>query len=76
MLRQIEWGVQNGPITKNGVLSVTTLFLIKVRNKNGTEVTLEISSTIVGDSNDKNNFPNKLLLSNTQVSGLRKAFFS
>ena len=25
MLRQIEWEVQNGPITKNGVLSVTTL---------------------------------------------------
>ena len=26
MLRQIEWWVQNGPITKNGVLPVTTLF--------------------------------------------------
>ena len=26
MLRQIECGVQNGPITKNGVLSLTTLF--------------------------------------------------
>ena len=24
MLRQIEWWVQNGPITKNGVLPVTT----------------------------------------------------
>ena len=24
MLRQIEWGVQNGPITKNEVLPVTT----------------------------------------------------
>ena len=26
MLGQIEWDVQNGPITKNGVLPVTTLF--------------------------------------------------
>ena len=26
MLRQIVCGVQNGPITKNGVLQVTTLF--------------------------------------------------
>ena len=26
MLRQIEWGGQNGPITKNGVLPVTILF--------------------------------------------------
>ena len=24
--REIEWSVQNGPITKNGVLPVTTLF--------------------------------------------------
>ena len=26
MLRQIEWGVQNGSNTKNGVLPVTTLY--------------------------------------------------
>ena len=30
MLRQIEWGVQNGPITKNTVLPVSTLFLKNV----------------------------------------------
>ena len=29
MLRQIEWWLQNGPITKNGVLPVTTLFFWK-----------------------------------------------
>ena len=29
MLRQIEWWIQNGPITKNGVLPVTTLFFWK-----------------------------------------------
>ena len=37
---------------------------------------MKISSNVVGDSNDKNNFPHKLLLTNTQVSRLRKAFAS
>ena len=32
------------------------------------------SSNVVGDSIDKNNFPQKLLLTNTHVSKLRKAF--
>ena len=27
MLKQIEWRLQNGPITTSGVLPVTTLFL-------------------------------------------------
>ena len=35
---------------------------------------LKISSNIVGDSNDANNFPLKLLLTKTQVSRLRKDF--
>ena len=30
MLRQIEWRLQNGPITKSGVLPVTTLFFWKI----------------------------------------------
>ena len=30
MLRQIELGVQNGPITKNGVLSLTSLNFFKI----------------------------------------------
>ena len=42
--------------------------------KNGTEVTLKISSNVVGDSNDENTFHHKLLLTNTRVSKLRKAF--
>ena len=42
--------------------------------KNGTKVTLNLSSNLVGDSNDENNFPHKLSLTNTQVSKLRKAF--
>ena len=39
--------------------------------KNGTNVT---SSNVVGDSNYENSCPHKLLLTNTQVSKLRKAF--
>ena len=35
---------------------------------------MKISSNVVGDSDDDNNFPRKLLLTNTQVSRLRKAF--
>ena len=42
--------------------------------KNGTKVTLNLLSNIVGDSNDENNFPHKLLLTNKQVSKLCKAF--
>ena len=38
------------------------------------EVTLEHSSNVVGDSNDENDFSHKLLLTNTQVSKLCKAF--
>ena len=30
MLRQIVWQLQNGPITKSGVLPVTTLFFGKI----------------------------------------------
>ena len=42
--------------------------------KNGTEVTLKIYSNVFGESKDENNFPHKLLLTNTQVSKLGKAF--
>ena len=46
----------------------------KIWNKNSAEVTLQISSKVVGDFNDKINFPHKLLLANTQVSRPRKVF--
>ena len=36
--------------------------IIKVWNKNRTEVTLNLLSDLVGDSNDETNFPHKLLL--------------
>ena len=42
--------------------------------KNGTEVILQISSSVAGGSIDENNFLYKLLLTNTQVSKLLIAF--
>ena len=42
--------------------------------ENDTEETLNISPNVIGDSNDEINFPHKLLLIDTQVSRLSKAF--
>ena len=42
--------------------------------KNGTEVTLNLSSNVTGNSNDEINFSHKLLSTNSQVLRLRKAF--
>ena len=42
--------------------------------KSDTEVVLKVSSNVAGDSNDENSFPNKLLLTDTQVLNLRKTF--
>ena len=47
---------------------------LKSRIKNSTNVTLNPSSNVVGDSNDETNFPHKLLSTNIQVSKIRKAF--
>ena len=55
-------------------LSNSQLNKLKAGIKHGTEVTLEISSNVVGDSNDANNFPHKRLLTNTQVLRLCKTF--
>ena len=55
-------------------LSNSQINKLKSAIKNGTEVTLRISSNFVGDSNDESNFTHNFLLSNTQVSRLRKAF--
>ena len=42
--------------------------------KNEPEVVLRLSSNMIGDSDDKINFPHELLLTNRQVANLRKAF--
>ena len=60
--------------TLNIKLSNSQLNELKSETKNGTEVTLKLSSNLVGDSNDENNFLHKLVLTNTQVSKLHKAF--
>ena len=60
--------------TLNAKLSNSQLNKLKFGTKNRTEVTLEISSNVVCDSNDGNKFTHKLLLTSTQLSKLRKAF--
>ena len=60
--------------TLNVKLSNLQLNKLKSGIRNSTEVTLKISSNVVGDSNDENNFPHKLLLTNTKVSKLHKTF--
>ena len=44
------------------------------RRKNDAKVTLNISPNAIGDSNDENYFPHKLLLTDTQMSKLCTAF--
>ena len=61
-------------ITLDIKLSNSQLNKLKSGIKNGSEVTLKLSSNVVGDSNDENNFQHKLLLTNTQVSKHCKAF--
>ena len=56
--------------TLNVKLSSLQLNKLKSAIKNGTGVTLNLSSNIIGDSNVANNFPHNLLLTNTQFSKL------
>ena len=43
---------------------------LKLTIKNETEAVLRLSSNVIGNSNDKTNFPHKLLLT-TQAANLR-----
>ena len=56
----------------NVKLSNSQLDKLKSAIKNETEVVLIWSSNMIGDN--ENNFPHKLLLTNRQVSNLRKTF--
>ena len=58
--------------TLNVKLSNSQPNKLKSGIKNGTEVTLKLVSNVVGNSTDENNFLHKLLLTNPQVSKLRK----
>ena len=55
-------------------MSTSQLNKFRSRIKNGTEVTLNLSSNVVGNSNDETNFAQKLLLTNTQILRICKAF--
>ena len=55
-------------------LSNSHLNKLKSAIKNGTEITLNLSSKFIGSSNDETNFLQKLLLTHTQLSKIRKAF--
>ena len=57
--------------TLNVKLSNSQLKILKSGIKDGTKVTLRVSSKVAGDSNDENKFPHKLLLTNTQVKLLQ-----
>ena len=58
----------------NVKLSNSQLNKLKSGIKNDTQVTINLSSNPVGESNDETNYPHKLLLINTQVSNINKAF--
>ena len=58
----------------NVKLSNSQLNKLKSAIKNETDVVLRQSSNMIGNYDDKTNFPNKLLLTNRQVTTLRKAF--
>ena len=55
-------------------LSNSQLNKLKYAIKNGTELTLNLLPNVIRSSNDKTNFPHKLLLTNTQVVKIGKAF--
>ena len=42
--------------------------------QNGTEVTLNLSANVIGNSHDETNFLHTLLLTNTQALRICKAF--
>ena len=62
--------------TLNVNLFYSKLNKLKLGIKNGTEVTLKISLNVLGDSNNENNFPHKLLLNTTQFSRFNKVLLN
>ena len=58
----------------NVKLSTSQLNKLKSGIKNENEVVIRLSPNMIGGSNDKTNFPHELLLTNRQVSSIRKAF--
>ena len=50
------------------------LHKLKSAIKNEIELVIRLSPNMIGDSNDEANFPHELLLTDRQVSSIRKAF--
>ena len=60
----------------NVKLSNSQLSKLKSSINNETDVVLRLSSNMIGNSSDETNFLHKLLLTNRQVTNLRRAFVS
>ena len=58
----------------NVKLSTSQLNKLKSAIKNENDVVISLSPSLIGDANDKTNFSHELLLTNTQVSSILKAF--
>ena len=58
----------------NTKLSNSQLNKLKAAIKNENDVVIRWSPNMIGDSNDRTNFPHELLLTDRQVSSIRKAF--
>ena len=58
----------------NVKLSNSQLNKLKSAIKNENDVVIRLSPNMIGDSNDKTNFPHELLLTDRQVSSICKAF--
>ena len=58
----------------NVKLSNSQLNKLKSAIKNEIEVVLRLSPNMIGESNDKANFPHELLWTDRQISSIRKAF--
>ena len=55
-------------------LSNSQLNKLKSAMKNENDVVIRLSPSMIGDSNDKGNFPNEVLLTGGQFSSIRKGF--
>ena len=60
----------------NVKLSNSPLNKLKSAIRNENDVVIRLSPNMIGDSNDKSNFPHELLLTNRQVSSTRKPFLN
>ena len=61
-------------LSPNVKLSKSQLNKLKSAIKNKGELVLRLSPNMIGETNDKSNFPHKLLLTDTQVLNIRKTF--